>query len=213
MDASRALTPGSLAAGGPRVGQWRGLGPGGVGVVKRTLEGIYPHRMKTQVRRPSPGVRNRATRLPGVWLTLSSCCVAERKTWMEGGEDCQHAVTGLALLPTTPILGARGPPSVSQGPCSGTGEGLRVEPWGKAQPRLTSTVSASPTALFPLTVATFCSSLRPLSSLPIMRSHCADSASHLGLGRGRRAGGLCLCPTRAWPVGASLSLCLLLTKG
>lgn len=150
MDASRALTPGSLAAGGPRVGQRRGLGPGGVGVVKRTLEGIYPHRMKTQVRRPSPGVRNRATRLPGVWLTLSSCCMAESKTWMEGGEDCQHAVTGLALLPTTPILGAQGPLSVSQGPCSGTGEGLRVEPWGKAQPRLTSAVSVSPHCPLPV---------------------------------------------------------------
>lgn len=35
VDASRALTPGFLAAGGPR----RRLGPGGVGLVKRTLEG------------------------------------------------------------------------------------------------------------------------------------------------------------------------------
>lgn len=166
----------------------------GWGSLSAHYRGIYSHRMKTQVRRPSPGVRSRATRLPGVWLTLSSCCVAERKTWMEGGEGCQHAVTGLALLPTTPILGAWGSPSVSQGPCSGTGEGLRVEPWGKAQPPLTSTVSVSPTALFPLTMATFCSSRRPRSSLPIVRSHHADSASRLGLGRGRRAGGLCLRP-------------------
>lgn len=169
----------------------------GWGSLSAHYRGIYSHRMKTQVRRPSPGVRSRATRLPGVWLTLSSCCVAERKTWMEGGEGCQHAVTGLALLPMTPILGAWGSPSVSQGPCSGTGEGLRVEPWGKAQPPLTSTVSVSPTALFPLTMATFCSSHRPHSSLPIVRSHHADSASHLGLGRGRRAGGLCLRPPRA----------------
>lgn len=42
VDASRALTPGSLAAGGPRIGQRRRLGPGGVGVIKRTLEGHLP---------------------------------------------------------------------------------------------------------------------------------------------------------------------------
>lgn len=46
--------------------------------------------------------------------------------------------------PKTLILGGRGPWSVSQGPCAGTGEGLRVEPWGKAWLRLTSASARPP---------------------------------------------------------------------
>lgn len=68
---------------------------------------------------------------------------------------------------------------------------------GKA-PCLTSMVSASPAALLPLMAATRCSSRRPCSSLPVMSSHRADSASHLG------GGGHCLWVPRAWPTQASL---------
>lgn len=63
-----------------------------------------------------------------------------------------------------------------------------LQPWGfphggsKGRPSLTSTVSTTP---FRLKAATLCSSCRPRSSLPVISSHRADSASHLGTGTGK----------------------------
>lgn len=79
--------------------------------------------------------------------------------------------------------------------------GPGIKPWGKVQPRLTSMVSAFPTAFFPLMAATLCSSLRPSSSLPARRSHLADSASHLGSGERVTA-----CSRRAQQVTNSCQL-------
>ena len=79
----------------------------------------------------------------------------------------------------------------------GQGEGVRVQPTGEALPCLTSLVSVSRTALFPLMAATLRSSRKPFSSLPVMRSHRADSASHLGRGQGTSGGSLSMDP-RAW---------------
>lgn len=87
-----------------------------------------------------------------------------------------------ALLPKTLILGVQDPWSASQGPRAGSERGPEGPAPGESQPGLTSVVSVSPTALFPLMAATLCSSCRPRSSLPMTRSHRADSASHLGQG-------------------------------
>lgn len=175
---ARALIPGSPGAGdSPRQARGRGWGPG------QGSRGIYQHRVEMPVRRGSPGVQKRAPRLAGAWPTLSSSCMAESKACGGVGAPCQHWEHWTHPPPSDP------PPP--RGPVRGQGEGLRVG--------LTSVVSVPSTTLFLLMAATLRSSRRPRSSLPVMRSHRADSASHLPGFRGGNGRGPCL-----WPPGPGL---------
>lgn len=129
----------------------------------------------------------------------------EQDLWGEGwgGAVLDTVSTGgsrQALLPKTLILGVQDPWLASQGPRAGSERGPEGPTPGESQPCLTSVVSVSLTALFPLMAATLCSSCRPRSSLPVTRSHRADSASHLGQGmeEGEWEAGHTAVALRAW---------------
>lgn len=149
-------------------GRGRGRGRGGVAGVSTSTEWRHRSGGAVQVCRPGhPGWQGPDPHsAPPVWLRARPAGVGR---WMGERVPCQP----WEHWASPPPADSRPP----RGPVWGQGEGLRVG--------LTSMVSVSSTALFPLMAATLRSSRRPRSSLPVMRSHRADSASHLqGFGGG-----------------------------